>query len=565
VEVLEKKNKNKKYQPVLGGIPDWPVYRLSRNRKEFIEEVAQKSIQRIKEIRPTRKQLVDELEATVYREQQRMKRNRWKVDSPDEARFWSKIKQELIDLTGKSLDEQTPRKEEELLALIVNRYATEIAGNFKPSSYRFARSVITFWFSRLLNASRVKKFGAIFRNQYTLRDKIQIVGKVKQLRTLTKKGTIVMVPTHFSNLDSILIGWIIHALGLPAFIYGAGLNLFNIKIFAYFMNSLGAYKVDRRKKNLPYLETLKMYSGIAIQRGAHSLFFPGGTRSRSGMIEKTLKLGLLSTTIEGQRNIYLNTPQGEAPQKIFVVPVTLNYHFVLEAPELIDDYLSVRGQDRYLPEQDPHGSLGLLKFMFKFFTKGSNISVSIGRCMDVLGNYVDDDGNSLDNHGRVIDTRDYFLTGGQVTIDDQRENEYTRMLSQRIVSEYHRINRIFASHLVAFVAFEMWQKQHPKLDLFGLLRLPEEELSIDYAEFRKTCKRIRKKIYQLKKEEKANHATHVKGKIDLVIKHGLENVGIFHLKRPLLKNKKGNIITQDLNLLFYYHNRLVGYDLEKFI
>jgi len=564
VEVLEKKNKNKQYKPILEGIPDWPVYRLSRNRKEFIEEVAQKSAERIKQLRPTRKQLIDELEATVYREQQRMKRNRWRVDPPDEGKFWSKIKQDLIDLTGKPLDEHS-RKEEEILNIIVHRYASEIAGNFKPSSYRFAREMIKFWFSRLLNASRVKKFGGFFRNQYTLRDKIQIVGKVKQLRSLARKGTIVMVPTHFSNLDSILIGWIIHALGLPAFIYGAGLNLFNMKIFAYFMNSLGAYKVDRRKKNLPYLETLKMYSGIAIQRGAHSLFFPGGTRSRSGMIEKMLKLGLLSTTVEAQRNIYLNTPPGEKPQKIFVVPVTLNYHFVLEAPELIDDYLSIKGQDRYLPEQDPHGSWGLVKFMIKFFTKGSNISVSIGRGLDVLGNYVDDEGNSLDVHGRVINTEDYFISSGQLTVDAQRENEYTRMLSQRIVTEYHRINRIFASHLVAFVAFELWQKKHPKLDLFGLLRLPEEELVLDYAEFRKTCKRIRKKIYQLKKEDKANHATHLKGKIDLVIKHGLENVGIFHLKRPLLQNKEGNIITQDLNLLYYYHNRMVGYDLEKFI
>src|SRR5690606_37948877 len=286
---------------------------------------------------------------------------------------------------------------------------------------------------------------------------------------------------------------------------------------------------------------------------------------RSGMIEKTLKLGLLSTTIEAQRNIYLNTPEGEPPQKIFVVPVTLNYHFVLEAPELIDDYLSIKGQDKYLPEEDPYGSWGLFKFMVKFFTKGSNISVSIGRALDVLGNYVDEEGNSLDSHGRVIETRDYFLSNGKITIDAQRENEYTRMLSQRIVNEYHRINRIFASHLVAFVAFELWQKKHPKLDLFGLLRLPEEELELEYEEFRKTCKRVRKRIYQLKKEGKANHATHLKGKIDLVIKHGLDNVGIFHLKRPLLMNKKGKIVTQDLNLLYDYHNRLVGYDLEKFI
>ncbi len=564
MELLEeKKNKNRKYEPILHGIPDWPVYQLSKNRKEFVELVTRQSIERIKMLRPTRKQLIDELEATAYREQNRIKRNRWRVDPKDDSRFWSDIKNELVGLSGKD-SETTSAIEDGLLEKIVSRYANEIAGNFKPNSYRFTREVVKFWFQRLLNGARVKKFGAFFRNQYTLRDKIHIVGKVKMLRALAKKGTVVMVPTHFSNLDSILIGWVIHAVGLPAFIYGAGLNLFNIKIFAYFMNSLGAYKVDRRKKNLPYLETLKMYSNLAIQKGAHSLFFPGGTRSRSGLIEKQLKLGLLSTAIEAQRNLYQQTPEGEV-RKIFVVPVTLNYNFVLEAPDLIEDYLQVKGQDKYFPEQDKYGSMELIRFLFKFFTKGSNISVSIGRGLDVMGNFVDDDGNSLDPQGRIIDTRGYFISNGSITDDKQREDEYTRMLSQRIVTEYHRINRVFASHLAAFVAFEMWQKKHPKLDLFSLLRLPEEELELDYAEYRETFKRVRKKIYELKDAGKVHHATHLKGKVDEVIKLGIENVGIFHLKRPLLKNKKGNIITKDLTVLYYYHNRLVGYELEQYI
>lgn len=564
MQVAEKKNKNKQYKPILDGIPDWPVYRLSKNRKEFVEEVSRHAFNQIRQLRPTTKQLLDELEATVYREQQRMKRNRWRVDPADEPAFWAKIKEELASLNG-DLSEKAEALGDELLYRIVFRYADEIAGNFKTSSYRVARELLRFWFARLLNGARVKKFGAFFRNKYTLRDKIHIVGKVKQLRQLARTGTVVLVPTHFSNLDSVLIGWVIHSLGLPAFIYGAGLNLFNIKIFAYFMNSLGAYKVDRRKKNLPYLETLKAYSTLAIQKGAHSLFFPGGTRSRSGMIEKQLKLGLLSSTVEAQRNLYVNEEAGVPVRKIFIVPVTLNYHFVLEAPDLIDDYLSVKGQDRYLPEQDKYGSLQLLQFLFKFFTKGSNISVSIGRGLDVLGNYVDDEGNSLDPHGRVVNTRDYFLTSNEIAVDKQREDQYTRMLSQKIVSEYHRINRVFASHLVAFVAFELWQKHHPKLDLFGLLRLPEDGLELPYEEFRSACKRVRKQIYELKAQKKVNHATHLKGDIDLVIRHGLENVGIFHLKRPLLLNKEGNIITRDLNTLYYYHNRLSGYDLEKFV
>ncbi len=564
MEIQEKKNKNKEYKPILEGIPDWPVYKLSQNRKEFVEEVAQKAFERVKELRTSTKQLIEELEATVYREQQRMKRNRWRVDPEDEPQFWSKVKEDLHSLANKPEEEQE-QLANEILKRIVSRYADEIAGNFKPSRYRLTREVIKFWFARLLNGARVKKFGAFWRNQYTLRDKIHIVGKVKQLRRLARKGTVVMVPTHFSNLDSILIGWVIHSLGLPAFIYGAGLNLFNMKIFAYFMNSLGAYKVDRRKKNMPYLETLKLYSTLALQKGAHSLFFPGGTRSRSGMIEKQLKLGLLSSTVEAQRDAYMRAKPGEDVRKIFIVPVTLNYHFVLEAPDLIEEYLSSKGQDRYIPEQDRYGSWQLLQFMFKFFTKGSSISVSIGKGLDIMGNYVDDEGNSIDEHGRPIDTRDYFITNGQLSVDRQREDQYTRMLSQKIVSEYHRINRVFASHLVAFVAFTMWQKKHPKLDLFGLLRLPEEDLALPYEEFRDNCKRVRKQIYRMKIENKVNIASHLKGDIDEVIKLGLYNVGIFHLKRPLLRNRDGNIITRDLNVLYYYHNRLVGYELDKFI
>jgi glycerol-3-phosphate O-acyltransferase len=562
MEILEeKKNKNRKYKPILDSIPDWPVYQLSKNRKEFIEEVTRKSVERIKELRPSYKQLIDDLQATAYREQNRIKRNRWRVDPKDDASFWSKIKNELVELSAKDPDE-VKSKVDELLGRIVHRYASEISGNFKPTSYRFAREAIKFWFSRLLNGARVKKFGAFFRNQYTLRDKIHIVGKVKMIRKLARQGTVVMVPTHFSNLDSILIGWVIHAMGLPAFIYGAGLNLFNIKIIAYFMNSLGAYKVDRRKKNLPYLETLKMYSTLAIQKGAHSLFFPGGTRSRSGMIEKQLKLGLLSTAIEAQRTLF-NT-EGET-KKIFVVPVSLNYHFVLEAPEMIEDYLHVKGQDRYFPEHDKYGSFQLIRFLIKFFSNRSNISVSIGPGLDVMGNYVDEEGNSLDAHGRIIDTKDYFISSGQLTIDRQREDEYTRMLSQRIVTEFHKINRVFSSHLVSFIAFEMWQKKFHQLDLFNLLRLPEEDLEIDYEEFKTVFKRVRKQIYLLKEQNKINIASHLKGKSDVVINRGVDNVGVFHLNRPLLKNKKGNIITKDLSLLYYYHNRLVGYHLEQFI
>ena len=266
------------------------MVQLSRNRKQFVEEVSSESQERIKRFCSIIDTLIEELETTRYRERMRYKTNPWKVDPEDEPSFWDGVKSQLMVTENLQGDEQQLAADE-ILRKIVNRYAEEIAGNFKPSHYRMTRTIVTFFFSRLLNASKIKKFGSFWSKEYTLQDKIHITGSAEQLRKLAKIGTIVMVPTHFSNIDSIVVGWVINTLGLPPFIYGAGLNLFNIEIFAYFMNSLGAYKVDRRKKNLLYLETLRTYSSLAVRQGCHSLFFPGGTRSRSGKIETRLKLG----------------------------------------------------------------------------------------------------------------------------------------------------------------------------------------------------------------------------------------------------------------------------------
>ena len=554
------------YAPILPEKDEWPVVKLARERKEFVKKVATLSEGRILDLIGKNPEILkEELETTLYREKLRIKQNPWDVDPDDEGSFWGEVKSNLLQIHTEVSGTKAKKLEayQAVLRKITARYSEEIASNFKASHYKFTRRVVTYGFSRLLNAARVKGFGSLFSNQFTLQDKIQITGQTAQLRELARKGTVVMVPTHFSNLDSILIGWIISVLGMPPFIYGAGLNLFNISIFAYFMNALGAYKVDRRKKNMMYLETLKTYSKEAIQFGCHSLFFPGGTRSRSGIIESKLKLGLLSTAIEAQRANFQNG-NSEVSGKIFIVPVTINYHFVLEAPGLIQDYLSMTGQERYYKENDEFStSYKISKFLFKFFTKGSDISVSIGRAMDVMGNYVDEEGKSLDKWGRVVDTQEYFMSNGKVTVDAQREEEYTQMLGKRIVEEFHKINRVFSSHLVAFVAFELIQTKNAKLDLFDLIRLPQEDLVLNYEEFKAACQRTLDQIFELKAQGKIDAAPHLNRSMDEIITHGLDNVGMYHAKRPLIKDKSGNLTTEDMSLLYFYHNRLHGYGLEK--
>ncbi|MDN3686442.1 1-acyl-sn-glycerol-3-phosphate acyltransferase [Cyclobacterium jeungdonense] len=555
------------YEPILPKKDEWPVVRLSKGRKEFIQQVVASSSEKIKNLTGNQVQaLKEELEITLYKERMRIKQNPWLVDPDDEASFWSGVKSSLLSIGVDQRLSESDKKEKylEILTAITQRYAEEIASNFKHSHYKMTRRIVTFGFSRLLNTSRVKGFKSIFSNQYSLQDKIQIIGETDQLRELASKGTIVMVPTHFSNLDSILIGWTISTLGLPPFIYGAGLNLFNIQIFAYFMNALGAYKVDRRKKNQIYLETLKTYSREAIQFGCHSLFFPGGTRSRSGTIESKLKLGLLNTAIEAQRANYQAEP--DDPGKVFIVPVTINYHFVLEAPSLIKEHLNYTGQERYYSESDEFStSYKISRFLVKFFTKGSDISVSIGKALDILGNYVDENGKSRDRHGRPIDCKDYFLTNNQVTVDLQREEEYTKKLGKRIAEEFHKINRVFSSHLVAFTAFQLIQRSNEKLDLFSLLQLPEEDIQLPFDDFKAACGKVLVEIKRQKEAGKLGIAPHLEKPLEEIIRHGFENLGMYHAKRPLIRTEDGHVITEDISLLYYYHNRLDGYELEKIV
>ena len=99
------------------------------------------------------------------------------------------------------------------------------------------------------------------------------------------------VPTHLSNLDSVVFGFALERGGLPPATYGAGKNLFTNPVLSYFMHNLGAYRVDRRLRHALYKDVLKAYSCVLIERGFHSLFFPGGTRSRSGGVERRAQAG----------------------------------------------------------------------------------------------------------------------------------------------------------------------------------------------------------------------------------------------------------------------------------
>lgn len=561
---MQKRNSNtaegsKVYPQIIADMKQWPIYKLLDDRKNFVEEIEQFTFQRLLKLYGDN--LQEMIARSIYMERIRIKEEPWKVDPPNEGAFWKRMSRRLMGPLPGASKEETRAAAESVLRSIIHRYAEEIVGTFSIPHFQFARKFLTVFFNRLLNTAAGRNMKRLFGTGHKLNERLLTKGEVETLRSLMTRGTVVLVPTHSSNLDSILIGYALDTiLGLPSFSYGAGLNLYNTGYTAYFMNRLGAYRVDRRKKNPIYLETLKAMSNLSIQRGTNSLFFPGGTRSRSGELEDKLKMGLLGTAMEAQRAI---CQQGRS-DKVFIVPLILSYHVVLEAKYLIEQHLQRTGKEHYIRSRDEFYSFrNLLKFGWKFFSEPSEITLSFGKPMDVMGNFVDDQGKGYDRYGHEIDIRDYFLADGELTENIQRESEYTIRLAEIITQRYHQENIVLSSHLVALVAFCILKHENPHLDLFSIMRLPPDDFVFPMEALEEVVRQLKAVLIQKAEQNEIKLARQIYFDEAALIRDGIRKLGIYHAYKPLIFNKKGEIVSQDFKLLFFYNNRLAHYHLHR--
>ena len=237
------------------------------------------------------------------------------------------------------------------------------------------------------------------------------------------------MPTHLSNLDSVVFGFALERAGLPPATYGAGKNLFTNPVLSFFMHNLGAYRVDRRLRHSLYKDVLKTYSCVLIERGYHSLFFPGGTRSRSGGVERRLKLGLAGTGLEA----FGRTAEHGKTQRVFFVPATINYLLTLEAETLIDDFLQEEGKARYIIEDDESTRVGrVASFAQKLLGLDESVVIRFGEPLDCFGNCVDERRDvATTRTGARVEAESYLIgDDGKPRRDAARDVQYTRELGE---------------------------------------------------------------------------------------------------------------------------------------
>ena len=454
------------------------------------------------------------------------------------------------DLSRKLMSMSDEGKQAELRDL-VRYYGHDVVGNFDPRVYKVINgigpSLLNFVFSPI---SSLRDGVAAMRE---LDSRITSDGELELVRLCAERGTIVVTPTHSSNMDSPAIGLGLQRAHLPPVTYGAGKNLFSNPFISYFMRNLGAYRVDRRLKFELYKDVLKEYSTVLLEHGYHSLFFPGGTRCRSNIVEKHLKLGLLGTTVTAYKN---SVREGNPNKRIYIVPATINYRLTLEAETLIDDYLADTGKNRYIITDDEFSRVGrMVEYFRKLLAHEGSVVVRFGRPLDVFGNDITDAGESVDRAGRIVDPASYVRgADGEVTDDDQRDAEYTRALGRRLAAAYPRLTVFHATHLVARVLFDAVCRVAGTRDIYKLLRLGSGAAAVPMATVLADLARLRARLAETPAYG-AEHPMLLPQAATAIVDDAVRGLSTYHT-RPIVEQRGAALHALDLKLLYYYQNRM---------
>lgn len=524
------------------------------DQERILTELEGRIVERATARHGSGRQRLDEVLAdSVYHETRRLREEPSSQRRTADGAFWNELKRNMRGASD--------RVHRDLVRRAAGRYGGEIAGNFDERVYQMVTKAGVPGLGLLLNAVSPKRLVGGLPELPKLDDALLVQGETEHLRRLHEVGTVILVPTHVSNLDSIVVGYALWRLGLPPFIYGAGLNLFSNPLVGFFMHNLGAYTVDRKKTDPLYKEVLKEYCTLTLEAGYDNIFFPGGTRSRSGAVEKKLKLGLLGCGVRAYVN---NLTRGRPNPRVFIVPATLSFQLVLEAETLIDDFLKEQGKSRYIITDDEFSRpKRVFDFVRQLFSLDSKIYFTVGRGFDPFGNPVDDEGASLDPNGRVVDPMRYVLREGVPAHHEQRDAEYTREVGEQVADAFMRDAVIQSTHVTARAIFDVLRRQNPEVDIVRLLRAgaPREEMLL--TEVYDEAERLLLELRGLSARGGVRLGPVVtSGSPDDVVTDGLLHFSIYHSNAAATR-RGDRVFPTDRALLFYYQNHLEGYRLER--
>lgn len=184
------------------------------------------------------------------------------------------------------------------------RYAREIVPAFSTTVYFGVAIRLARWLSRMLYRVRIGKVDAA-------------------LAHLDPKSTVVFVINHRSNMDYVLITWLVANRSALSYAVGEWARVWPL---SRLIRAMGAYFIRRNSRNALYRRVLARYVQMTTAEGTTQAIFPEGGLSLDGRVGQA-RMGLLSYIVAGF------DPAG---RDVLFVPVGLAYDRVLEDRILTD-------------------------------------------------------------------------------------------------------------------------------------------------------------------------------------------------------------------------------------
>ncbi len=258
---------------------------------------------------------------------------------------------------------------------------------------------------------------------------------MEAIREAARTGTLVLLPSHKSHVDYIVLSDVFYDADLVPPHIAAGINLAFWPLGAIFRRA-GAFFIRRTfKGDRLYQAVLEAYVRKLLHEDRTIEFFVEGGRSRTGKILPP-KLGLLSMVVDAARDL----PR----RKIFLVPISIGYERVVEGK----DYLAeLRGA-----EKEKEGLGGLLRAPQVLSSRYGRVHIGVGRILPL--------GELLAAHAAA----------GDADEGDGVERTVVRRIAHRVAFEINRATPVTASALLAAALLSHGKRGTARADLLESVR-----------------------------------------------------------------------------------------------
>jgi len=153
--------------------------------------------------------------------------------------------------------------------------------------------------------------------------------------SLPRDAVVIYLMNHRSNADYVLVGYVLSGQVAISYAVGEWARTFPLE---YIFKSFGAYFIRRKYREKLYHTVLERYVQLITSNGVTQGIFLEGGLSRDGKLGKA-KIGLLDYVLGVARD-------PELRNRLYIVPVAINYDRVLEDRSLLRELDAREGRTR---------------------------------------------------------------------------------------------------------------------------------------------------------------------------------------------------------------------------